>query len=141
FYRGMSKARWKMTRGPDHKVVSAEYVGEPFNDVHEMFKADVDPNQLKHRTNTELSRYPTEPVKPGDTWKRIEKFQAGAGQTFTFEQEFTLLGSEDRDGRPFDKVGLKTLSVELTAENNPAAPAKVTDSDLKIADSEGTRSE
>ena len=49
-----------------------------------------------------------------------------------------MLGSEDRDGRIFDKVGVKTVSATLSVADNPSAPAKVTESDLKVDDSEGT---
>ncbi len=136
--QGAAQAKWKLKIGADHKVVSAEYVGEPFADVSDYFKADTDPDQIKRRKNTELARYPTNAVKTGDTWTRAEEFQAGGGQSFDFEKQFTLLGSEDRDGRTFDKVGVKTVSATLSVADNPAAPAKVTESDLQVDDSEGT---
>ncbi len=136
--QGAAQAKWKLAIGADHKVVTAEYVGEPFADVSDYFKADTDPEQIKLRKNTELARYPANAVKTGDTWTRTEEAQMGGGQSFDFEKQFTLLGSEDRDGRTFDKVGVRTVSVTFGVADNPAAPAKVTESDLQIDDSEGT---
>ncbi|MGD9855966.1 MAG: hypothetical protein AB7U20_13555, partial [Planctomycetaceae bacterium] len=138
FFQKMVVAKWKLTTGADHKVVSAEYLGEPFANVSEYFKSDADPKLLMTRTNTDLARYPSDPVNVGGTWTRSEDFEAGGGQTIELERKFNLLGSEVRDGRTFDKVGMTALSVKLVVADNPAQPVKVTQSDLKIADSEGT---
>jgi hypothetical protein len=136
--RASAAAKWKLKTGADHKVLSAEYIGDPYADVNELFKRDTDPELLKARANTDLSRYPSQPVPTGGAWKTKEQFQAGSGQSLDFEKQYMLLGSEQRDGRTFDKVGVTFLTVDLVVDNNAAAPARVSDSDLKITSSEGT---
>ncbi|MBX3440648.1 MAG: hypothetical protein KF861_24365, partial [Planctomycetaceae bacterium] len=108
YFRALVGARWKLVTDADFKVISAVYIDDPFAQVHEFFKSDTNPEQLKQRVNTELARYPGKAVQVGDSWTRTEQFNAGAGQTLEFEQVFTWLGTEARNGKTYDKVGVKT---------------------------------
>ncbi len=136
--RVMAPAKWQLEMGSDHQVLKAEYVGGPITGISDIFKHDADPERLKERGNNELIRYATDPVEPGDTWTRTEDLDVGSGQTFELEREYTYVGPEEKDDRSLEKVTVKVLSTELQVEDNPALPAKVTESDLEIASSEGT---
>ncbi len=136
--RAMAPAKWKLELGSDHQVLQAEYVGGRITGVNDIFKHDLDPQRLKERGNNEVARYATEPVEPGGTWARTENLDLGSGQSFELEREYTYVGPEERNGRPLEKVTVKVHSADLHVADNPAVPAKVTQSDLKIESSEGT---
>ncbi|MCA9109220.1 MAG: hypothetical protein KDA52_04675 [Planctomycetaceae bacterium] len=136
--RAIAPAKWKLEMGADHKVLSAEYTGGPITGVSDIFKNDTDPERLKDRSNNEVSRYATEPVNPGETWTRTENHDLGSGQSFELEIEYTYAGPEEKDGHNLEKVTVKIHSAVLHVADNPASPAKVTESDLKVDSSEGT---
>jgi hypothetical protein len=131
-------AKWVAETDAEHQITKIEYIDDPFANVDDMLKGNTSPESLKKRRMMELQRYPTEAVKPGDKWTRTEMSDLGGGQMLTLEKEYTYAGSEERDGRAFDKVTVKALKVEYKMEENSASPAKVTDSELKVAESEGT---
>jgi hypothetical protein len=136
--KATSGAKWVAETDAEHQITKMEYVDDPFANVNEMLRGNTDPEAIKERRQMELERYPSEPVKPGDTWTRTEESDLGGGQTLTLEKEYTYAGSEERDGRTFDKVTVKALKVEYRMDENSASPAKVTDSELNVAESEGT---
>ena len=136
--KAMAPAKWNLEMGSDHKVLKAEFADGPITGVSDLFKHDLDPERIKERGNNEVSRYATEPVSPGETWTRVEKLDLGSGQTFELVSEYKYVGPEEKDGRMLEKVTVAVNSVELQMAENPALPAKVTESDLKIASSEGT---
>ncbi len=135
--RAMAPAKWKLELGSDHKVLKAEYIGGPITGVSDVFKSDLDPERLKERGNNEVARYATEPMQPGETWKRTENLDLGSGQSFELEREYTYVGPEEKNGRPLEKVTVNVLSTILHVADNPAVPAKVTESDLTVESSEG----
>lgn len=131
-------AKWVAETDGEHQLTKMEYIDDPFANVNELLKGDTDPESLKKRRKVELDRYPAGPVKPGDKWTRTEETDLGGGQTLTLEKEYTYAGSEQREGRTFDKVTVKSLKSEYKMDPSSASPAKVTDSELKVAESEGT---
>jgi hypothetical protein len=131
-------AKWVAETNAEQEITKMQYIDDPFANVNEMLKGDASPEAIKKRRKTELDRYPSDPVKPGDTWTRTEESDLGGGQTITLEKEYTYAGSEERDGGTFDKVTVKVLSVEYEMDEASPSPAKVTESELKVAESEGT---
>lgn len=131
-------AKWTSETNGDHQVVKMEYVGDPFADVDPLLKGDSDPESIQKSREIEFKRYPEDGVKPGETWTRVEESDLGGGQTITYEQEYKYVGSEERDGRTFDKISVKALTAEYQMDAAASGPAQVTDSDLEVADSEGT---
>lgn len=136
--KAIAGAKWLTETGADHQITKMAYLDDPFADVDEMLKGNTDPEAIKQRRKTELQRYPSDPVKPGDTWTRTEESDLGGGQTLTLEKQYTYAGREQRDGRTFDKVTAKVLTVEYKMTAAAPSPAKVTDSELKVSESEGT---
>lgn len=131
-------AKWVSETDAEHQLTKMEYIDDPFAGVNEMLKGDTSPEAIKKNRQMELKRYPSKAVKPGDTWTRIEESDLGGGQTITLEKEYTYAGSEQRSGRTFDKVTVKVLTAEYAMDENSPSPAKVTESDLSVADSGGT---
>ena len=136
--KAVAGAEWTTETDDNHEHVKMEYVGDPFTDVDPMLRGGSDAESVKQNRETEFKRYPTEAVKPGDAWTRTESSNMGGGQTITFEQEYTYVGPEERDGRTFDKITVKALTAEYEMDDDTPSPAKVTDSDLEVAESKGT---
>lgn len=136
--KATADAKWVAETDAEHQITKMEYIDDPFANVDDMLKGDTSPESLKKRRTVELLRYPVDLVKPGDTWTRSEEADLGGGQTLTLEKEYTYAGTEERDGGMFDKVTVKVLKAEYDMDDNSPSPAKVTDSELKVAESEGT---
>ena len=60
----------------------------------------------------------------------------GAGQVMDFKTEYTYDGTAEKDGKTFDKITSKNLSVTFALENSPL-PFSLKSADLKSPDSEG----
>lgn len=131
-------AKWVAETDAEHQITKIEYIDDPFANVDDMLKGNTSPESLKKRRTMELQRYPSDPVKPGDKWTLSEESDLGGGQTLTLEKEYTYVGGEERDGRTFDKVTVKALTVEYKMDAAAPSPAKVTDSELIVAESQGT---
>ncbi|MCA9078796.1 MAG: hypothetical protein KDA93_27480 [Planctomycetaceae bacterium] len=136
--KAMAPAKWSLEMGADHKVLKAEFIDGPIKGVSDIFKHDLDPERIKERGNNEVFIYATEPVKPGESWTRVEKLDLGSGQSFELEREYTYVGPEEKAGRKLEKVTVAVKSVDLQVADNPALPAKVSESELKVESSEGT---
>ena len=124
------------------KVQSVEIdqnlLGSLPEEVRQLVKSQLDPENLKKAANQELERLPTEPVKKGDTWVRTENANFGAGQLMTFQTEYTYQGTIEKDGRTLDKVTSKILSVMFSLAEDSPLPLKLKGSDLKATESEST---
>lgn len=101
-----------------------------------LVKSQLDPETIKAAANEEMKRLPTDAVKKGDTWERISKANLGAGQVLTSTTKYTYEGEVEKDGRKFDRITSKTLSVSFAIENSPI-PIGVKASDLKPTESFG----
>jgi hypothetical protein len=131
-------AKWVAETDAEHQLTKLEYVDDPFANVDEMLRGNTDPEAIKKQRRNELKRYPAEAVKPGETWTVSEETDLGGGQTITLEKEYTYAGSEQKDAQAFDKVTVKVLSAEYKMDPDSPSPAKVTDAELKVAESGGT---
>ena len=107
-------------------------------ELRQIVKSQLDPENLKKAANQEIERLPSEPVKKGDAWVRTENVNFGAGQLMTFQTEYTYQGTIEKDGRTLDKITSKVLSVMFALAEDSPLPLKLKGSDLKATDSEGT---
>jgi hypothetical protein len=105
--------------------------------VRNLVRSEFDAEQLRISTSEELDQITTDPVKPGDSWKRTRTANFGAGQYMTLETEFTYQGTEEKGGKTLDKIVPKVLSVKFAIDNSPL-PLTLVSSDLKPASTEGT---
>lgn len=136
--KATATAKWVAETDADHQLTKMEYIDDPFANVNELLKGDTDPESIKKRRKFELKRYPAEPVKPGDSWSHIEEMDLGGGQTISLEKKYTYEGPEQRDGRTFDKVKAEAIDVTYEMAPDSPSPIKISDSELKVASTEGT---
>ncbi|MFO1091941.1 MAG: hypothetical protein U0992_01320 [Planctomycetaceae bacterium] len=136
-FEATSKAKWIATLNSKPEIESIEFDGNPFEGLDPNAKSEITPERFKQEFNTQLQRYPDGPVAVGDTWKRTEESQIGSGQVLKYEKEFKYLGSETKDGKTFDRIDVKTLSVDYSIGAGSQLPLTLNSSDLKITSSEG----
>lgn len=122
-----------VTLSPENKVLSVEGVQEG---------SQIDPDSIKQQYQHELERFPTEPVKPGDTWKRTVQQDLGQGQLFTFERSYEYVGQVDEfptvaGSRKLDKITATDTSVDYSTKGN-AGLINVKKSDLTVESSKHT---
>jgi len=137
-FRAVSKAEWESVLNSKFGLESIAFIGDPFAGLDESVATDVTPERFKVEYNNRMQRYPDGPVAVGDKWERTEEVSVSGGQKLTFKKEFTYLGTEEKSGTTFDKIGVKSLSVDYTIGSDAKIPLKLEDSKLEIADSEGT---
>ncbi len=124
----------------DNKIAQVEFDNNQLNDLAEnvrnLVKDEFDAEKIKKTANEEIDRLPAEPVKKGDAWERMHKRNLGGGQMLTTTTRYTYEGEIEKDGKKFDKINSKILSVDLTVED-PQAQVMIKSSDLKPAESKG----
>jgi hypothetical protein len=118
--------------------IDQNLLGSLPNEVRDLVKSQLDPENLKKTANQENDKLPSDPVKKGDTWTRTEDANFGAGQLMTFQTEYTYQGEVEKDGRKLDKITSKVLSVTFALAEDSPLPLKLKGSDLKATESEGT---
>lgn len=136
-FRATSAAEWVSTLNSKPEVEAIEFVGEPFANIDQNLGNEVSPKRFMDEYNNQLRRYPDGPVAVGDKWERTEVSQIGSGQTLTFVKEYTYLGTEEKSGVTFDRIGVKSISVDYEIGSGSQLPLKLESSDLKVASSEG----
>lgn len=132
-FRKLSGSVVTITLSPENKVVSVDGIQEG---------TQVDPDSVKEQFQHELQRYPAEPIKPGDTWKRTVQQDLGQGQVFTFERSYEYAGQVDEfptvaGSRKLDKVTATDTSVVYSTKGD-AGLINVRKSDLKVESSKHT---
>lgn len=139
-HQGLLRRTTTTTYDENNKVTQIEFDQDPLNDlnasVRDLVKDQFDVEQVKKSENEELGRLPTEPVNKGDSWERTTPLKLGAGQTMTVATRYTYEGEVEKDGRKFDRISSKILTVEYTIENSPMQ-LSVKSSDLKPKESKG----
>lgn len=133
----IAKATWTVTYNKDHRIDKIEYDGNPFADLPEKFKSEVDPERAKEAANQVFDRLPGKVVKAGESWKRTEKMNIGSGQTLEFEHEFTYEGPTQVGGKTLHKINQKALTVKYNMQGGNAQPVQISDSKLKVESSTG----
>jgi hypothetical protein len=136
-FKALSRAKWVATFNDKPELESIEFLDDPFANLDEATRKEVSADRFKQDYVIQLARFPDKAVSAGDKWTRTEESQIGAGQTLTFEKEFEYLGTEESNGRTFDRIGVKSLSVKFAIGEGSPLPFKLDDSQLKIASSEG----
>jgi len=105
-------------------------------EVQSLVKSQLDPEHLKTEANEAIEQIKRDPITKGDTWQRLKSINFGAGQVMDFKTEYTYDGTAEKDGKTFDKITSKNLSVTFALENSPL-PFSLKSADLKSPDSEG----
>jgi hypothetical protein len=136
-FKALSKAKWVATFNDKPELESIEFLDDPFAGLDEETKKEVSADRFKQDYVIQLGRFPGKPVSVGDKWTRTEESNIGAGQTLAFEKEFEYLGTEESNGRTYDRIGVKSLSVKYDIGDGSPLPFKLDDSELKVASSEG----
>lgn len=93
-------------------------------------------DDIKLSTQQAFSRFPTEPVKAGDTWERIDVLPLGQGQQFVLTRKYTYEGPELRstvaDTRRLEKIVATTQDIQYSIKPGAGLPGTVTKSALKM---------
>ncbi len=109
-----------------------------FNDLpaetQALIQSEFDPDNMKLRAQEAAAKLPSKAVKPGDTWSNTESVSFGAGQTMTFEFEYTYAGTTEQGGKTLDKITRKANSVDFMLEAGSPLPLSVKSSELKAED-------
>lgn len=103
----------------------------------EMLKGELSLAKLQREAAQELGSLPDKAVKKGDRWERSEVHDIGAGQTLTMQTFYEYEGVVERNGKMLDKVNIFIGDVKYAQNGDQAGPAKVTRSELKVANSLG----
>lgn len=135
-FKATANSTWTMVLDGENQVVAIEgrekaFDGLPEN-LKEAIKGQTDPLHLKQVANDEFGKLPDTPVAPNDTWTRTNTVRLDSGQKLTFTNDYTYTGTTN--GRA--KITSKTTKVEYSADAD--SPLKVTSSDLKVTESDGT---
>ncbi len=138
----MAKSKTTLVYDKNHKVISVDITADGLDDLAEpgksLLQADLDPQAIKDRVNSEFAKFHSEPAKPGDTWKKNTTTELGQGAKFTHATESTYVGVEDVNGKKLHKVTIAYSDVEFSqAAPAPGAPS-VTKSDLELVDGGST---
>ncbi|MDZ4688149.1 MAG: DUF6263 family protein [Planctomycetaceae bacterium] len=121
----------------DGKVREVSVPEAALADLDPAFKGLFDPDKLKKAAVQARSMFPDQPVSPGDTWERNADVNLDSAQTLSFIIKFEYTGVVDKDGRKLHRIVSKPLSVTYSMAADSPSPLKITQSDLKITDSEG----
>lgn len=140
-HKAISKRSTTTLYDKENKIVSVQHDEDILPslapEIQKLVKNELDPENIKKAVNQELQKFPTDPVKPGDSWERTETASFGGGQTMTFQTKYTYEGTVEKDGRKLDKINSKTLSVTYALDGDAPIPLKLKGSDLKAAESDG----
>lgn len=136
----LAKAKVTSVYDSTGKLTALEGVQDLLNqapaDAQTLLKAEFDLEKYQKAQEERLKFFPADPLQKGDKWQRTETMDLGGGQALKVEKEYEYQGTVDKDGKQLDKIGgkiTKVLGFEFSA--NASAQAKVTKSDLKVADS------
>ena len=138
-YRKTAEKPFTLVLDESHRVTDFQGwddILDGLDDQSKKLHSDMfDVDYLRAIWTAEFNRLPSEPVEKGDTWQRTIQMRLHGGNALTFTYEYTYQGPIERDGRKYQRVTLATTKVEL--ESTADGPLVVSDSDLKVAESEG----
>lgn len=137
-HKALAKATTTTTFDATNKVASVVRKQDEVNalpaEVQALVSDEFDADTLKLRTEERLARVPSKAVRIGDTWSNTEVTSFGAGQTMTFEFEYSYEGTIDQDGKTLDKISRKATSVDFALAAGSPLPLTVKSSELKAED-------
>lgn len=116
------------TLSPELKVLSVEGIQEG---------TQLNPDELKEEYQQNIDFFPSEPVKPGDTWERTVVQGLGQGQVLTYQRKYEYQGQAPqfptvKDSKQLDKITATDSSVEYSVKPGRGFPITVNKSDLKV---------
>jgi hypothetical protein len=140
--KGMIGAELTYVYDKNNKVVAVEGADKVLAALPESsrmaLKDQLDPERIKLQANQELGVLPDGPVKQGDRWKRTETRDLGSGQKLDSEVYYEYLGTVEKNGKTYDKIGMFVESVKFGIAEDAPIPIKLVSSDLKAEASSGT---
>jgi len=140
--RVIAKARYTFVYDAKNRVMKVEGTDKVLKAVSEelrpQLKDQFNSKSLAKAQNEEIARLPDKPVKPGDTWERIETMTFEAGQVMTFGVVYTYAGTLEQNGKTLHRITKKHLTVKYTQETDLPVPVKITGSMLKVVGTKGT---
>ncbi|HVC93763.1 MAG TPA: hypothetical protein VND64_08735, partial [Pirellulales bacterium] len=115
-FRKMFESTLAVTLDKDNQFVSVE---GGFEQGAELYF-----DEIKTAFVQSTNRFPTAPVKKGDTWERTEEVPLGQGQTFVLHRKYQYAGTLEKGGAKLDKITATDLSVDYVVKDEDA-PIKV----------------
>lgn len=141
-FKGVSKSTWMVTHDATNRVQSVSGRGDFLKSLPEAVQKatarQFDSVYLTTLANDELAVIPRNPVKKGDAWNLKTTVRLDSGQTLTFVKTFTYQGTVEQNGTRLHKIEEVTNSVVYDMDANSPSPLKYLNSDLSVAESEGT---
>jgi len=120
------------------KVEEMSLEADGLDTLPEAFQSQLSKDRIKPKTEQEFKRYPSDRVKPGDSWTRTEVFDAGQGQYFQYTTTYKYEGRVTEDGKMYDKVTCTYDKPKFDIEAGSALPLSVKSSELSMDGSTGT---
>jgi hypothetical protein len=139
----LTGATYTLKLDRDGRFVGASGADEILKDAPpmaaELLKTQLASETLKRQHELERQRWPQQPVRPGDTWERVEELDLGAGQIMTVERLYEYQGTEQRGDRTLHNIAATDKRIiGLQAEATNIRPFKIRNPDLKVAESKNT---
>jgi hypothetical protein len=106
-------------------------------DLDPMFKGLFEPEKMKKASIQAHGLLPDKPVTAGDNWERNIDVNLDSSQMLSFVIKFTYTGPVEQNGKTLHRITSKPTAVTYTMAADSPSPLKVTQSDLKVTDSEG----
>ena len=140
--RTTAKSKWTMIHGPDDQVTAVEGGKQALESLdekaQELVEKQFDPEYLKSQANTQLRLFPPTPVSKGETWRRSSDLRLEAGQHLSFTTDYQYVGTvRSAAGKDLEQIAVKVADVSYTIDEDSPAPLRISESDLKVAGSEG----
>lgn len=133
-----SKLQMTVDVSNEGKIKELSLEAEGLDTLPETMKSYMSSDRLKPQIEQELTRFPADKVKPGDTWTKSEVFDAGQGQYFAYTTTYKYEGRVEQDGQTYDKVTCTYDKPRFDIEAGSSLPITVKSSDLSMKGSSTT---
>jgi hypothetical protein len=120
----------------DNKVREVSVPEAARANLDPMFKGLFEPEKMKKASIQAHGVLPDKPVSAGDTWERNIDVNLDSSQTLSFVIRFTYTGPVEQNGKTLQRITSKPTAVTYSMAADSPSPLKVTQSDLKVTDSE-----
>lgn len=135
--RALSEAKWVSTQTDNGTVKALEFEGFPFANLPDGARGEITPERMMNQANQIAKRLPEKPVNVGDSWTRSETMPLEAGQTLTFEKEFTFRGPVENTDPVVWKIEMRHKNVDFRMAADSPSPVKISNSELKVSKTDG----
>ncbi|MEC9096522.1 MAG: hypothetical protein VX776_07825 [Planctomycetota bacterium] len=135
----MSKSQTTLVYDKNGKFTSAKTTAEGLEELEEpgksLLKADLDPQVIQDRINSENDEYNQNAVKPGDIWNQKTTTDLGQGAKFSHTSTNKYIGMEEQDGVNLHKVTVGYSNVTFKQDApTPGAPS-IASTAMEVVDS------